>query len=63
MGLFYNKCQRLTTRCKVSFVILGDLNEDLLNVNNHNLKNVLLVNSLKNIIIEPTTDGVLFWVQ
>ena len=35
-------------------IIMGDLNEDLLNVNNHNLKNVLLVNSLKNIIIEPT---------
>ena len=35
-------------------VILGDLNEDLLNVNKHNLKNVLLVNYLKNIIIEPT---------
>ena len=28
--------------------------QQLLNVNNHNLKNVLLVNSLKNIIIEPT---------
>lgn len=37
-----------------AIVILGDLNEDLLNVNNHNLKNVLLVNSLKNIKIEPT---------
>lgn len=35
-------------------VILGDLNEDLLNVSNHNLKNVLLVNSMKNIVTEPT---------
>ena len=35
-------------------VIMGDLNEDMLNTNNHNLKNVLLMNSLNNIITEPT---------
>ena len=35
-------------------VIMGDLNEDMLNPNNHNLKNVLLMNSLSNIITEPT---------
>ena len=35
-------------------VIMGDLNEDMLNPNNHNLKNVLLMNSLNNIIAEPT---------
>lgn len=35
-------------------IVLGDLNEDLLLENNHNLKNVLLVNSLLNVIKEPT---------
>ena len=35
-------------------IIMGDLNEDLLNPNNQNLKNVLLINSLNNIITEPT---------
>ena len=33
---------------------MGDLNEDLLNPNNQNLKNVLLINSLNDIITEPT---------
>lgn len=33
---------------------MGHLNEDLLNANNYNLKNVLLVNSLKNVICEST---------
>ena len=40
-------------------IILGDLNEDLLNQENHNLKNVLLVNSLRNIIKEPTRGNAL----
>ena len=35
-------------------MILGDMNEDLLNPNMHNLKDVLLLNSLHNIISEPT---------
>ena len=35
-------------------VIMGDFNEDILNRNNQNLKNVLLINSLNNIITEPT---------
>ena len=35
-------------------IILGDLNEDILNPNMHNLKDVLLLNSLHNIISEPT---------
>ena len=30
------------------------MNEDLLNPNEHNLKDVLLLNSLHNIISEPT---------
>ena len=35
-------------------VIMGDFNEDILNQNKQNLKNVLLINSLNNIITEPT---------
>ena len=35
-------------------MILGDMNEDLLNPRLHNLKYVLLLNSLQNIIDEPT---------
>ena len=35
-------------------IIMGDLNEDLLNPNSQNLKNVLLINTLNNIITEPT---------
>ena len=37
-----------------NIIILGDLNEDLFNQNMHNLKDVLLINSLHNIIAEPT---------
>ena len=37
-----------------NIIILGDMNEDLLNPNMHNLKDVLLLNSLNNIISEPT---------
>lgn len=38
-----------------NFIIVGDLNEDLLNSNyHHNLKNVLIENSLHIIISEPT---------
>ena len=37
-----------------NIIILGDMNEDLLNRNMHNLKDVLLLNSLHNIITEPT---------
>jgi exonuclease III len=40
-------------------VILGDLNEDLLNLNNHKLKDVLLTNSLVNTIEEPTRGNAL----
>ena len=35
-------------------IILGDLNEDLLNPNLRKLKDILLINSLHNIITEPT---------
>ena len=33
---------------------LGDLNEDLLNPNFHNLKDLVLINSMINVITEPT---------
>ena len=37
-----------------NFIIVGDLNEDLLSSNYHNLKNVFIENSLHIIISEPT---------
>ena len=37
-----------------NIVILGDMNEDLLNPNMHNLKEVLLLNSIYKTISEPT---------
>ena len=37
-----------------NIVILGDLNEDLLNENYRNLRDILLTNSLQNIITVPT---------
>ena len=37
-----------------NITILGDMNEDLLNPNMHHLKDFLLLNSLHNIISEPT---------
>ena len=37
-----------------NIIILGDLNEDLLNPNFRKLKDVLIINSLHNIITEPT---------
>ena len=37
-----------------TIIILVDMNEDLLNPNIHNLKDVLLLNSLHNMIPEPT---------
>ena len=42
-----------------NIIIMGDFNEDLLNSNNQNLKNVLLINSLNNVITEPTRDRAL----
>ena len=37
-----------------NIIILGDMNEDLFNQNMHNLKDVLLINSLHNIIAVST---------
>ena len=42
-------------------VIMGDFNEDILNPNNQNLKNILLINSFKNIITEPTRGRALLY--
>ena len=42
------------TEITKNVIVLGDFNEDLLLSNNNNLKNVLLINSLKNVISEPT---------
>ena len=38
-----------------NIIIFGDINEGLLNPNMHNLKDVLALNSLHNIISEPTS--------
>ena len=43
-----------------NIIILGDLNEDLLNANIRNIRDILLTNSLQNIIAEPTREGSLF---
>ena len=37
-----------------NIVILGDLNEDLLNENYKNLRDIMMINSFQNIITEPT---------
>ena len=37
-----------------NIIIVGDLNEDLLNVYFHNLQDILKINSLQNVIAEPT---------
>ena len=43
-----------------NIIILGDVNEDLLNPKMHKLKDVLLLNSFQNIISEPTRQLALF---
>ena len=35
-------------------ILVGDLNEDLLNSNYHNLRDILLINSLQNVITDAT---------
>ena len=35
-------------------IVLGDLNEDLLNPNVHGLKDVMILNSLANVVSDPT---------
>ena len=35
-------------------IVLGDLNEDLLNPNVHGLKDVMILNSLVNVVSDPT---------
>lgn len=37
-----------------NIILVGDMNEDLLNSNFRNLKDILILNSLQNTIIEPT---------
>ena len=37
----------------LKLIIVGDLSEDLLNPNHHNLRNILLISSLQNTISEP----------
>ena len=35
-------------------ILVGDLNEDLLNMNYHNLRDILLINSMQNVISDVT---------
>ena len=37
-----------------NLIIVGDVDEDQLNVNNHHLKKIKLLNNMKNVISEPT---------
>ncbi len=39
-----------------NIIIVGDVNEDQLNVQNHKLKDVMIMNSLKNIITSATRE-------
>ena len=50
----FNKNIEKALEISQNLVILGDLNEDLLNPNLKKLKDILILNSLKNIISEPT---------
>ena len=50
----FNQNLEIALDISKNVVIVGDLNEDMLNPNNQNLKNELLINSLNNIITEPT---------
>ena len=49
-----NKNLEKATEITKNVTVLGDFNDDVLLSNNYNLKNVLLVNSLRNVISEPT---------
>ena len=37
-----------------NLILAGDLNEDLLNPNYHNLRDIMLINSLQSVIANPT---------
>ncbi len=37
-----------------NIIVVGDINEDQLNVRNHKLKDIMLVNTMKNVIVSPT---------
>ena len=54
---FFEKMNRnieLAYTLSSKIIIIGDLNEDLYNPMFHNLKDVMLINSLKNVIENPT---------
>lgn len=70
IGLFYSPrpfdrsffdCLSLNIECALdtsrNIILLGDMNEDLLNLNYHNLKDVLIVNSMQNTVLEATRLG------
>ena len=53
--------ENIEAACEISKnIILGDFNEDVLNDTKHYLKDVLLINSLYNVIDVPTRGRALF---
>lgn len=54
---FKYRKKALEVSCHI--IITGDLNEYLLNLNHHNLRDTLLLNSLENIIRTPTRNAAL----
>jgi exonuclease III len=49
-----NSCLEMALEHKQHLILVGDVNEDQLNIQNHKFKNILLTNNMKNIIISPT---------
>ncbi len=37
-----------------NIILVGDVNEDQLNTNNHRLKDIMIMNTMKNVIVSPT---------
>ncbi len=50
----FNLCIERGTEITPNIIILGDINEDQLNLSNHKLRDLLSLNNMNNIITEPT---------
>ena len=51
---FYNRNLEKAFDITNNVILVGDLNEDLLNSNYRNLRDILLINSLQNVITDAT---------
>jgi exonuclease III len=49
-----NICIEKALEISKKIVIVGDINEDQLNPNSYNLKNIMVTNNLRNVILKPT---------